>query len=76
MVSKSLNYLGNPVYLVAFGAQNPEEVSIEPRAFPPLQRSPFGRFYVAPRPTTTYTLTVTGKFGHKVQRQLTLAGPQ
>jgi len=76
VVNKSLNYLGNPVYLLSFGAQNPEEVSIDPPAFPTLHRAPYGRFYVAPRQTTTYTLTVTGKFGHKDQRQLTLAGPQ
>jgi hypothetical protein len=74
--SSSLNYLGNPVYLVAFTAQNPEEVSIDPPAFPNLHRAPYGRFYVAPRATTTYTLTVLGKFGHKDQKQLTLAGPK
>ncbi len=76
VVSKSRDYLGNPVYLLAFSAQNPEEVSIDPPAFSTLHGAPYGRFYVAPRQTTTYTITVTGKFGHKVQRQLTLAGPQ
>jgi hypothetical protein len=74
--SKSLNYLGNPVYFVTFTAQNPEEVSIDPPAFPLLHRAPYGRFYVAPRKTTTYTLTVTGKFGHADRRQLTLEGPR
>lgn len=76
VASKSQDYLGNPVYLVAFSAQNPEEVSIDPPAFPTLHGAPYGRFYVAPGQTTTYTLTVTGKFGHKVERQLTLAGPR
>lgn len=74
--SKSLNYLGHPVYLVSFTAQNPEEVTIDPPAFPALHRAPYGRFYVAPPKTTTYTLTVAGKFGHKDEKQLTLEGPR
>ena len=76
VINKSLNYLGNPVYFVSFTARNPEEVSIDPPAFPVLHRAPYGRFYIAPRKTTTYTLTVTGKFGHKDQKQLTLEGPR
>ena len=73
--SRSIDYRGHPVYLVGFTAENPEEVSIDPPAFPALHRSPYGRFYVAPEKTTTYTLTVTGKRGHKDQKQLKLEGP-
>ena len=40
VMSQSLDYLGHPVYLVGFNVQNPEEVSIEPPAFPdPAPRS-------------------------------------
>jgi hypothetical protein len=34
-----------------------------------------GSFYVAPEKTTTYTLTVTGKYGHKATRSLTVEVP-
>ena len=67
---------GQHIYLIEFGQQNGDEVSIDPPAFPTLHGSPFGRFYVTPRETTTYTLTVAGKRGHKVQRQLTVEVPQ
>jgi len=76
VMSQSLDYLGHPVYLVGFNVQNPEQVSIDPPACPALRRAPYGRFYVAPPKTTTYTLTVVGKFGHKTTRQLTLSGPK
>jgi hypothetical protein len=69
------DYTGKWIFSLSFAAQNPEEVTIDPPVFPPLHRSPFGSFYVAPAQTTTYTLTVTGKFGHKAQRQLTVRVP-
>jgi hypothetical protein len=69
------DYTGKWIFSLAFAAQNPEEVSIDPPVFPTLHRSPFGNFYVAPSKTTTYTLTVTGKFGHKAQQQLTVQVP-
>jgi hypothetical protein len=69
------DYTGKWIFSLAFAAQNPEEVSIDPPVFPTLHRSPFGAFYVAPLKTTTYTLTVTGKFGHKAQQQLTVQVP-
>ena len=72
VVDRKPDYRGRMVYLISFGQQNGLEVSIDPPAFPTLQGAPGGRFYVAPAQTTTYTLTVTGKFGHRVQRQLTL----
>jgi hypothetical protein len=69
------DYTGKWIFSLRFEAQNPEEVSIDPPVFPTLHRSPYGSFYVAPAKTTTYTLTVTGKFGHKSQRQLTVQVP-
>src|SRR5262249_6380046 len=69
------DYTGKWIFSLAFAAQNPEEVSIDPQVFPTLHRSPMGQFYVAPEKTTTYTLTVTGKYGHKAQRQLTVRVP-
>lgn len=69
------DYTGKWIFSLRFSAQNPEEVSIDPPVFRPLQRSPMGSFYVAPEKTTTYTLTVTGKFGHKATRSLTVQVP-
>jgi hypothetical protein len=73
--NRELDYRGRPVYLVSFGAQNAETVDIDPQAFPTLHGAPNGRFYVSPEKTTTYTLTVTGKHGHKAQQKLTLQVP-
>jgi hypothetical protein len=69
------DYRGRQVFLISFGARNVETVDIDPPAFPTLHGSPFGSFYVAPEKTTTYTLTVTGKRGHKAKRQLTVQVP-
>jgi len=69
------DYTGKWIFSLSFAAENPEEVSIDPPVFPTLHRSPRGDFYVAPRKTTTYTLTVTGKHGHKAQRELTVQVP-
>jgi hypothetical protein len=74
--SVTLDYLGNPVYLVSFTAENPEEVRMDPPVLSTLHRSPYGRFYVAPKVTTTYTLTVTGVRGHTATAKLTLEGPK
>jgi hypothetical protein len=76
VMSQTIDYRGWPVYLVNFSVQNPEEVSIDPPAFPTLHRAPYGRFYVSPPKKTTYTLTVLGRYGHKAQQQLTLEGPK
>lgn len=69
------DYAGKWIFSVRFAAQNPEEVSIDPPVFPTLHKSPMGSFYVAPARTTTYTLTVTGKRGHKAQKSLTIEMP-
>ena len=75
IVDRKPDYRGRMVFLLSFSQQNGLEVSIDPPAFPTLQGSPNGRFYVAPETTTKVTLTVTGKFGHRVQRQLIVEVP-
>ena len=62
-------------FLLSFGDQNAEEVSIDPPVFPTLHGAPNGQFLVGPERTTTYTLTVTGKYGHKAERKLTVEIP-
>src|SRR5262249_12063092 len=66
------DYSGRMVYMIVFSQTNGEEVSIDPPAFGTLHGAPAGQFYVAPQTTTTYTLTVKGKFGHQAQKKLTL----
>jgi hypothetical protein len=63
------------VFLLTFAVENAEEVSVEPRVFPPLYRAPNGQFYVMPDQTTTYTLTVVGAKGRTVRQQLTVEAP-
>ncbi|MDR3701354.1 MAG: hypothetical protein P4L56_17030 [Candidatus Sulfopaludibacter sp.] len=63
------------LFLLSFGDQNAEEVSIDPPVFPTLHGAPNGQFLVGPERTTTYTLTVTGKYGHKAERKLTIEIP-
>jgi hypothetical protein len=64
---------GRHVYTLAFAFENGKDVSIDPPVFSPIEDSaPFGQFFVAPDKTTTYTLTVAGKFGHKAQKKLTI----
>jgi hypothetical protein len=75
IVDRKPDYRGRMVFLISFSQQNGLEVSIDPPAFPTLHGSPNGRFYAAPEKTTTYTLTVTGKFGHRVQQQLIATVP-
>jgi hypothetical protein len=75
ITKKERDYTGKWIFSLAFAAQNPQQVSIDPPVFRPLQRSPVGSFYVAPAQTTTYTLTVTGKRGHKTQKSLTVEVP-
>lgn len=68
---------GQHTFLLAFSIQNGKEVSIDPPEFRTLHDSaPTGTFYVSPEKTTTYTLTVVGKKGRKVQRQLTVEVPK
>jgi hypothetical protein len=75
IVNHKPDYRGRQVFTLSFSAQNPVEVDIDPPVFPTLHGAPYGHFYVAPERTTTYTLTVTGKRGRKVQRQLTVVVP-
>ena len=76
ITKRERDYAGKWIFSLAFAAQNPELVTIEPAVFPPLHRSPLGSFYVAPGQTTTYTLTVTGKRGHTAQKSLTVEVPK
>ena len=72
-IAKHVVEKGRHVYTLAFVFENGKEVSIDPPVFSPIEDSaPFGQFFVAPDKTTTYTLTVTGKFGHKAQKKLTV----
>jgi hypothetical protein len=75
VAKRERDYSGKWIFSLAYSVVNPEEVSIDPPVFPTLHRSPFGSFYVAPARTTTYTLTVTGRYGHKTSRQLTVEVP-
>ena len=60
------------VYWLSFETRNAAVVSIDPPAFPPVHGAPYGRFYVAPVATTTYTLTAVDKKGRSVQQKLTV----
>jgi hypothetical protein len=72
-VGKHLEENGKHIFLLAFTFENGKDVSIDPPVVPPIVDSaPFGQFYVEPEKTTTYTLTVTGKTGHKAQKKLTV----
>ncbi|MGA3018278.1 MAG: hypothetical protein ABSF62_14260 [Bryobacteraceae bacterium] len=72
-IDKHVVEKGRHIYTLAFAFQNGKDVSIDPPVFSPIEDSaPFGQFFVAPDKTTTYTLTVAGKFGHKAQKKLTI----
>ena len=66
---------GKHIFGLTFAAKNGVEISVDPPEFPTLHGAPNGQFFVAPEHTTTYTLTVTGKFGHKAQKSLTVEVP-
>ena len=67
---------GRMLFTLAYADRNGEEISIDPPVFPTLHRAPYGRFYVAPLHTTTYTLKVKNKFGHVAERRLTVEVPE
>jgi len=67
---------GRNYFTVAFAFQNASSVRVDPPDMPALEDSaPFGQWLVAPEKTTTYTLTVMDKKGHKATKQLTLEVP-
>jgi hypothetical protein len=76
VVDRKRDYSGRMVYMISFSQTNGDEVSIDPPAFRTLHGAPTGQFYAAPDSTTTYTLTVKGKFGHQAQKTLTLEVPK
>lgn len=61
---------GRPYFVLSFTVENAETVEINPPVIPVLHRAPLGQFEVSPDRTTVYTLTVTGKYGHKASRQI------
>jgi hypothetical protein len=75
IAGRQLDYRGRTVFSVSFAVKNADTIEIDPPAFPTLHGAPNGQFYVAPEKSTTYTLTVTNKRGHKAQQQLTLEVP-
>lgn len=76
IAGRQVDYRGRTIFSLTFAAQNAETVDIDPPAFPTLHGAPYGRFYVAPEKSTTYTLTVTNKRGHRAQQQLTVEVPK
>ena len=64
------DYLGEPVVKLGFSDRNAELVEVEPKVLPALHGSPYGEFYVAPKTATSYTLKVTGKYGHVATKEL------
>ena len=76
-VSKNTVEQGRHYVTLSFAFQNASTVSIDPPVFAPLTDSaPFGQWTVTPDKTTTYTLTVTDKKGHKAIKQLTVEIPK
>ena len=65
------NDRGRTVQSLCYAANNADRVEIDPPVMPPTT-APKGCFYVAPRATTTYTLTVTGPKGRKAREQVTV----
>jgi hypothetical protein len=74
-VERKLN-AGRDVFLLVFQVRNAVTVDIDPPVFPTLHGAPYGRFYVSPRKTTTYTLTATGKRGRTERKSLTIEAPE
>jgi len=66
---------GRHIFTLTFADRNGDEISVDPPVFPTLHGAPNGQFSVSPEKTTTYTLTVSGKFGHKAQKTLTVEVP-
>jgi hypothetical protein len=65
---------GKHISTLCFRTWNAELVRIDPPAFPEWKLLQ-GCFYVAPEKTTTYTLTVVGRRGQKVEKQLIVEVP-
>jgi hypothetical protein len=66
------DYQGEAVFTVTFAAQNANEISIDPPAFPTLHGTLFGKFGVKPGKAATYTLIAQGKNGHVAKQKLAL----
>jgi hypothetical protein len=68
---KQVDRYGHASWLLCYKTENAEGVALDPPVVP-LGRAFMGCFYVAPRETTTYTLTATGRKARKIQRQITV----
>ena|SRR5437867_1898444 len=68
---KQVDRNGHASYTLCYKAENADTLALEP-AVVPLGRAFMGCFTVAPRETTTYTLTAAGRKARKVQRQITV----
>lgn len=67
---------GRHYVIIGFAFQNASKVMLDPPVAPILEDSaPFGQWTVTPDKTTTYTLTVMDKSGHKASKQLTVEIP-
>jgi len=66
---------GEAVHSLCFAVENAARVSVDPPVIPSMEGAPRGCFYVAPRQTTTYTLTATGRRGRASHRSVTVAVP-
>ncbi|HUB80984.1 MAG TPA: hypothetical protein VMB03_19400 [Bryobacteraceae bacterium] len=75
-VTKHTVEQGRHYFTIAFAFENASSVRVDPPDMPALEDSaPFGQWVVAPQKTTTYTLTVMDKKGHKASKQLTVEVP-
>ena len=75
-VSKHVVEHGKHYFTISFEFANARTVTIDPPVFSTLEDSaPFGQWTVTPEKTTTYTLTVMDKKGHKASKQLTVEVP-
>jgi hypothetical protein len=75
VANREVDYAGDLVFSIEYGQQNGVEVLIEPSNFGPIHGAPSGRFYAKPGKTTTYTMTVTGRFGHRTRKSIVLEVP-
>jgi hypothetical protein len=75
-VSKHTVEDGRHYVTLSFAFENASKVMMEPPVVPALEDSaPFGQWTVTPEKTTTYTLIVMDKKGHKASKQLTVEVP-
>ena len=67
---------GQTLYSLCFGVENAVRVAVDPPVIPAMEGAPRGCFYVAPKQTTTYTLTALGRHERSARRQVTVQVPK